>query len=219
MSEQSVPPTRYTAGTTYVYRRVLAEYPAGEWTMTLLWRGPPDSLLDLVGIADGTDHVFTLTATLGAALAPATYRWFEWLTRGEGAALERYLYASGEVVVDPNPETALAGELADPLEQELAALNAELARRYAGGDIESYQVGGGDTLITRRQTKELEQRRDWLQAQKNARERGGAFQTVRARPSRTATAPEMVASQRVPSRAQWVMNGIVTSSGVPSASR
>jgi hypothetical protein len=170
-------PSTLIAGTTTVYTRTLDDYPAPEWTFTLALRGRSE--LDVVATASGSAHLVTISATASAGLLAGQYRWAEMVERGVDAAREVYPIARGEITVEPDLLAAAAGDLQSTDEQLLALIRAELVRRATGGDIESYQVGGGDTAITRRPTKELEQRVDQLEGRINARKRRGAFQGVR----------------------------------------
>ena len=176
MDERTAPPTQLVAGTTYVYRRILDDYPAGTWTLTLLLRGI--EVLDVVAVADGTDHVVTITATASAALAAGAYRAFEQVQCGEGAALERYQVSETDLVISPNPVTAAPGDLQSHRTKMIAFYKALLQARAAGGSIESYQAGAGDTAVTRRSDKEIEQELRRLEAEEAAYQRGGIFQSV-----------------------------------------
>jgi hypothetical protein len=178
MSERTAPPAQLVAGTTYVYRRVLDDYPAGTWTLTLLLRGPAPATLDVVAVADGTEHVVTITATASATLAAGAYKAFEQVHRGAGAGLERYQISESDLVLSPNPVTAAAGDLQSHRTRMIALYKTELQARAAAGDIESYQAGAGDTAVTRRPTQEIEQELRRLEAEEAAYQRGGVFQSV-----------------------------------------
>jgi hypothetical protein len=180
MSERTVPPAQLAAGETYVYTRTLDDYPASEWTLTLKLRALSKvDVLVITGVADGDDHVVTITSALSAALEADAYRGEEWVSQGADATLVKYLVNRFDLVVEPDLASDEAGDAHSHRLKKITLLRTELEYRYANHDIESYQAGGGDTAATRRPTKELEQELRKLEADEAAYQRGGAFQTVR----------------------------------------
>jgi hypothetical protein len=61
----------------------------------------------------------------------------------------------------------------------IALLKTAIETRTAGGAIESYQVGAGDTAITYGSLEEMQLALRRLEADEAAYQRGGGFQTVR----------------------------------------
>jgi hypothetical protein len=176
MSERTAPPALLVAGETCVWRRALDDYPVDTWTLALYLRGPSE--LDVTAAADGTDHLVTITATASTALLAGSYVGEEWVSQGTGAALVAHRISRFDLVVEPNLASAAAGDLQSHRTKMIALYRAELQRRAAGGDIESYQAGGGDTAVTRRNTSEIERELRRLEAEEAAYQRGGVFQSV-----------------------------------------
>ena len=67
-------PLTATAGDRWTWTDSLADYPASLWTLTYYFRGPT-SLAAAVGVADGDDHDFTVTAAVTAPLIAGAYDW------------------------------------------------------------------------------------------------------------------------------------------------
>lgn len=139
MNELTALPDSFAAGTTTVYRRSFADYPASDgWTLKLHLRGK--SALDVTATPDGDDFILTLTATATGVLVAGGYTWSEQVTRGSGAGLEAHDPATGCVWITPNLVTAAAGDLQAELENRLVAVQAEIRIRMTA-DVERYQVG------------------------------------------------------------------------------
>ncbi len=127
-------PTEFPAGTTVSYRRQTSEYPANDgWVITLYLAGPEEA--NAVGVADGADHIITLSALATAALTPGVYEWIEEATKGSTT----YRVASGVVTVLTDLSVASSGSNQQWTERAIAALKAHIEGRLPAG-LQSYQI-------------------------------------------------------------------------------
>jgi hypothetical protein len=179
MSTRTEPPALLAAGESYTYRRAFDDYPADEWTLTLKLRAlSKTDVVSITGVADGIDHVVTISAAVSAALEADVYRGEEWVSQGTGESLVQRRVSRFDLVVEPDISSAEAGDARSHRLKKITLLKTEIEYRYANHDIESYQAGNGDTAATRRPTKELELELRRLEAEESAYQRGGGFQSV-----------------------------------------
>lgn len=128
-------PSEFPAGTTVTYRRQTSDYPATDgWTLTLYLAGPTE--ISSEAVADGADHVFTLTAE-ETAVAPGVYEWIEQAAKGD----EVFRVASGALTVLTNLSAATGGSNQQWLERAIGALQAHIEGRMPSG-MQSYQIAG-----------------------------------------------------------------------------
>lgn len=73
-------PDDFAAGTTFEARYSALAHPAGEWAATLILRGPTQ--IDIIGTADGAQHVFSASAAATAGWPPGGYWWAIRAVRG-----------------------------------------------------------------------------------------------------------------------------------------
>lgn len=66
-------PSEISAGITFSLPLVLSEYPAPEWSLSLLLRGP--AAIDLAAAGAGDEHTFSATAAETGAWTPGSYWW------------------------------------------------------------------------------------------------------------------------------------------------
>ncbi len=141
MGELTALPDRFSAGTTVVYRRSLADFPASSGcTLALYLAGPASAHFD--GVADGDDFVVTLAADKTDDLPAGIYRWEERAAIAGGTP-ERV--AGGVVTVEPDLATASGATLQDPDEIELAAVRARISEITTSG-IQSYGLDGAQVM-------------------------------------------------------------------------
>ena len=129
-------PDSFPAGTTVKYTRAVSDYPATSgWTLKLILAGP--SALTVTAAASGGDYAVTVTAAQSAALLAGIYRWAEEVNK----AGDVYRVGDGTVSVEPNMNTAAAGDLQSEDEKQLVLVNARIAEIHAKG-ISSYSIDG-----------------------------------------------------------------------------
>ena len=75
-------PAEITAGLDFQATVDAATYPAPDWTLRAVVRGP--QAIDLTATADGTSHVFTADAATTAAWQPGAY-WYSLPERSAGS--------------------------------------------------------------------------------------------------------------------------------------
>lgn len=131
-------PAELTAGNTWTWTRAFDDFPAGTWTLAYHFRNATSNF-DISGgeiVASGTTFVVTKAAAATASLTAGRYSWAAYATNGA----QRYLAASGEMVVAPDMATAgpvdgrsTARQMLDAIEAYLVDPNNLSAARYAIG--------------------------------------------------------------------------------------
>ena len=130
-------PDSFAAGTTVRYRRTLSDYPAGDgWTLTLFLAGA--KVLQSQAVADGDDHLITLTADDSRGLAAGVYQWVE---RVQNIAGDVYEVGAGVLRVKPDLTAATDGSQQEWLERAIAALKLHIEGRMPAA-MEQYQIAG-----------------------------------------------------------------------------
>lgn len=128
-------PERINAGQTVKYTKHFADYPPTDgWAITLYIAGPGVDSWN--GSANGVMWDFHLVAADTAVLPTGLYRWEERATKSG----EIYVADQGYFYIDPNLATATGVTLQDPLEKELAQVEAALDDLLSN-KVQSYQVG------------------------------------------------------------------------------
>ena len=168
-------PDPISAGTTVVYRRSYADYPAtGGWGLTLHLRGAA-TLNQAATVVDGVFEI-TIPATSTDDLTAGVYQWVERVTK----AGEVRDAARGTVTVLADIATAGAGALQSAEEKELALVNAAIAELLSTGKtIVSYQVHG--RAARKEDLKTLYEIRSKLQAAVAQQKSGHFGRQVRVR--------------------------------------
>lgn len=165
-TELTALPSSFSAGSTVVYRRSLADYPASDsWVLKLYLAGV--SVLTKTAVASGADHVVTLAASDTDDLTSGVYRWVERVSKGG----EVYDVAWGTIEVTPDVATATAGELQPWAETALAAIEAKISGRITA-DQEEFEILG--RAVKRIPFEELREIHSWLSGLVASASRGGA---------------------------------------------
>lgn len=135
MGEQVVMiPDRITAGASLSIAVTLTAYPAPDWALSLVMRGPTG--IDLIAVPSGAQHRFTAEATTTAGWLPGRYWWQLRATRdGEVVQVDE-----GDLEVAPDLAT-ISGEYdgRGHVERVLRAIEAVIEGR-ASIDQASYQI-------------------------------------------------------------------------------
>jgi hypothetical protein len=135
-------PEKISAGFTFDRLLTLTGYPAPDWTVTLLLRGP--SAIDLTATAEGTQHRLHAAAATTAAWAAGNY-WFS-LRATDGTDVVEIESAQLTII----PDLAAADEVYDGRSQAqiaLEAIDAVLAKR-ATLDQERYRINNRELFRT-----------------------------------------------------------------------
>lgn len=106
------------------------------YTLTYALRG--EATLNVNGVAAAGGWTVTLSASQTNELPAGDYAWHAYLT--EGAT--RYTVGKGVVKVEPNIALQSAGfDARSQIEQDLAAIEAEIRARASGGATIEYSIG------------------------------------------------------------------------------
>ena len=127
-------PDNITAGLTLDLRATLPAYPAPEWALSVIMRGP--QAIDLTGTADGDAHLVQVDAATTAAWAAGSY-WFS-VRVTDGTAV--YQVDEGTTTVDQDL-AAISGEYdgRGHVERVLSAIEAVIEGR-ATKDQQRYKI-------------------------------------------------------------------------------
>lgn len=134
MVSVNILPEHITAGVTLDFAVTLTAYPAPDWSLQLLLRGP--QAIDLTAVADDTQHRFTVAASITADYVAGDY-WFS-LRASQGSEVE--LVDEGQIRI--RPDLAQISEAYDGrshVEKVLTAIEAVIEGR-ASIDQQSYQI-------------------------------------------------------------------------------
>jgi hypothetical protein len=106
------------------------------YTLTYALRG--ESSLNVTGVPTADGWAVTMTAAQTNELPSGDYAWHAYLTSGSN----RYTVGSGVVKIEPNIALQSAGfDARSQIEQDLAAIEAEIRARATGGATIEYSIG------------------------------------------------------------------------------
>lgn len=180
----TVEPTVITAGESWRWDRLITDYPnSAGWLPEYYFQGPGRLKIKQSGGDTGTsvtvdslnsaNYQIAVTAAGTAALAAGVYRWKLFVVKGA----EKYFIDEGVVEVQPNFETANAGDLQNFFEKQLTVIEAALSGRLTA-DMQSYQIAG--RAVVKIPIKELHALHGLYRAQRDAaRNRGKLGVSVR----------------------------------------
>lgn len=127
-------PDQITAGVTLDFAVTLTAYPASDWSLELILRGP--QAINLTSTADDTQHRFTVAASVTAAYDPGEY-WFS-LRALQGADV--HLVDEGQLTIAADlAQIAGTYDGRSHVERVLTAIEAVIEGR-ATIDQQSYQI-------------------------------------------------------------------------------
>jgi hypothetical protein len=135
-------------GDTWSFNVAAADYPAGEWTMTLYlvprFTAPVQSIIDLTSTASDSEHQFAVAASVTATYEPGQYGFATVVTdRIQRFTLDGSEWA-GEVILRPDPAAATQGDdhrtaAQKAIEDLKAALSSYTA---SNGHVSEYEING-----------------------------------------------------------------------------
>ena len=129
-------PSKILAGIRVDYTRTYADYSPGDgWGAKLLLRGA--SVADVVAVPDGPSFNFTILESVSTTLLPGLYKFQERVQLGD----EKRMPSNGTVILEPDFETAGAGDLVEFAEVALALVRAAIKERCQD-DQEMVEIGG-----------------------------------------------------------------------------
>lgn len=135
-------PSSITAGLTFQAALTLLDYPAPDWSVRAVLRGPQS--IDLDATADGINHVLSAGAATTAAWAPGVY-WYSLRATKSGQVLEA---ESGRVEI--LADLAAVSDTFDgrtEAERALAAIDAVMSKR-ATQDQQRYTINNRELWRT-----------------------------------------------------------------------
>lgn len=132
-------PLSIRAGDSVTWRKTLADYPAGTWTLAYRLLSASEKV-DLTVTPDGTDHVVTLTAAASSALPPGDHTLVGTVTSGS----ERATVYQGAVRVLANLATQSSHDGRSWAQTALDAARAKYQEWIeSGGHLRlEYEVAG-----------------------------------------------------------------------------
>lgn len=158
----TIEPSEIVAGDTIQWKKSLSSYPAGTWTLKYRLINSAGKF-DITAVADGTDHLITITAAISATYTAGTYTWTAYVEKGTEQSLERYTIGTGTLIVKPNLAAQTTGyDNRSHAKKVLDAIEALLAGK-ATADVMSYTIGGRS--ISKMPPQELIKWRDIYKAE------------------------------------------------------
>lgn len=148
-------PTTIRAGDGVQWRRSLPQHLATDgWVLKyrVLWQAPPHR--DITAVADGDDHLVTLSATTTTGWQAGRATLVGWAEKTATSERETLLQQSIDVLPDLTAATSLDGRSA--AQRRLADAEAALSAYLAGGQghIAKYSINGRE--MTFRSSAELQ---------------------------------------------------------------
>lgn len=135
-------PDKIGAGLTFNVLLTLTAYPAPDWAVAVLLRGP--SVIDLAATAEGTQHRIQADAATTAGWAPGVY-WYSMRATRDDEVVE---IEQGQVTIVPDMASASAGfDGRSQAQIALEAIDAVLAKR-ATLDQERYRINNRELYRT-----------------------------------------------------------------------
>lgn len=154
-------PDSFESGDTILFSESFGEYPAGTWQATIYFSVNGAAPTSVAATADGTNHLFTLSAAFTAALTAGINNFAIRVTSsGENATPK-----SGEVYVLPN---LAAAQTQSTAALQLAAANTAFSSLLSGTNSSVSFNGQSFTKKDQKQLWEIIQRlKAVVQAEKN----------------------------------------------------
>jgi hypothetical protein len=139
-------PTKAAAGDTWSWTISSSDYPAPDWSATLvLWN--TENRLSLDSTDDGADHLIAQTAAQSSAHAPGIYEWKAFAKD----ATHRFEIGAGYITITPNVEGNRPFDTRSHARKTLALLQEALEQLKLG--VKSYAIA--DRQWTSRDIPEL----------------------------------------------------------------
>lgn len=131
-------PASLIAGDTLTWRRTLADYPAGTWTLKYRLLNAAGKI-DITAGADGTDHLVAVASATSAGYAVGDYTWSAWVEK-TGA---RVTVGGGTITVKPDVSALTVLDA----RTDAAKIVEQLMAAYKGytesnGHIAEYEIAG-----------------------------------------------------------------------------
>lgn len=131
-------PASVVAGDTWTWKRALADYPAGTFTLKYRLINAAGKI-DITAAADGTDHLVTVSSATSAGHTSGDYAWTAWVEKTG----ERWTVGAGTLTVKPNIAALntldARTDAAKILDQLLAAYTSYTA---SNGHVAEYEIAG-----------------------------------------------------------------------------
>lgn len=138
MTTPTTEPTSVVAGDTLTWKRTLADYPAGTWTLKYRLINAAGKI-DITATADGTDHLVSVAPATSAAYTAGDYTWTAWVEKTGS----RVTVGSGTIIVKPD----IAALNALDARTDAARIVDQLMAAYqsyttSNGHVAEYEIAG-----------------------------------------------------------------------------
>lgn len=138
MSTPTTEPASVVAGDTITWKRTLADYPAGTWTLKYRLINTAGKI-DISASADGTDHLISVSTTTSAGYTAGDYTWTAWVEKTG----ERVTVGGGTITVEPN----IAALSTLDARTDAAKIRDQLKTAYvsytaSNGHVSEYEIAG-----------------------------------------------------------------------------
>lgn len=138
------------AGDSWIWSRILGDYPSAEgWTLSYQVSGPGALLWSAAYVTvTGSTYAVNIPASATGVLDPGTYQWALLMTGSGTYAGRRDTVDYGRFDVEPNLATIAPGSIRSHAEKMLAAIESVLEGRVTS-DIVSYAIGSRQVVKMR----------------------------------------------------------------------
>lgn len=134
----TVEPASVVAGDTLTWKRTLADYPAGTWTLKYRLINSAGKF-DITAAASGTDHLVTVSSTTSGGYTAGDYAWTAWVEKTG----ERVTVGSGTITVQPNIAALTTLDARTDAAKILDQLQAAyIAYTASSGHVAEYEIAG-----------------------------------------------------------------------------
>ncbi len=135
-------PAVLRAGDTWKWTQTYTDFPISDsWALSYHIRGKDRIDWDSSWVTDdGTTHTIEIPSAVTALIGAGGYTWQARVTDTS----ETYTAAEGVLTIEPDPETAVAGDLQSHAERMVAVLEPEIEARIlgTGSAHEDYMIAG-----------------------------------------------------------------------------
>ncbi len=149
---QTNEPEHLTLGTTWKWKKTLADYLASAgWTLKYYFRKTSALGFSITASASGDDHLVTHAPASQSAYTAGRY---EWTARVENAGGEKYVVERGFIEILPDPSASVEGRSLN--RQILDALEAVFLSGFTS-DVQDYEITtpGGSRKLSKMNKVEL----------------------------------------------------------------
>jgi len=132
----TIEPSTHEAGTSLIFKRSFADYPADTWTLTYYINNTTGAVISFSASADSLSHSVSVTASETSTWAPGRYRMQGRVTDGTDThtAYNGWLTVTPDLTSTPTDTRSHARKMMDAIEEGMLV--------SAGADVVSYSLNG-----------------------------------------------------------------------------